>query len=498
MNNLNYYKKIAGSFHEVIVEDNYAFCIKSGGLIILDISSLDNIKELYFHPIFGVKAFCVKYEQKLIIVKTNKTFLTFNFDDITNVKVSLTDNLDTEVFDPKVFNECCFEKYLVKSEEYTIFIYDKSSNNLVSKIDLKEKIRILKTYQSYIVVGYAQKGLEFYTYKNNVLHLEHFISILGYNFIDDFYIYHNTIFIADVLGLRVVDISNLSKPEFKKGYLYNGWPKDIIVRNNFLYVADVYGIKIFNIKSDYEICGKIETQYNRTAKIFLQDDYLYLSDEATGLKIVDIKNNYEPKVISVLPLEHGLWDCVVEDNLAYLAGYKGGLKIADVTNKKNLVIINEIHFDKDVIGVHKSKDYLFVANSEDGVVIIDATLPRDLKIISKIKISTGKSWTVTSNDKFLFSANGKNGVSIFSLSDVTSPRLLKNIDTVEARDIIIKNNLLYVADGSAGLKMYDISNISNPELIFSYPSSGFTRGIWVDDNKIYLADGDGGIEILSV
>jgi hypothetical protein len=95
----------------------------------------------------------------------------------------------------------------------------------------------------------------------------------------------------------------------------------------------------------------------------------------------------------------------------------------------------------------------------------------------------------------LFAACGKVGVMIYDIRDIHNPVLVNQINTVEARDLIIKKNILYIADGQNGVEIYDINDILFPKKLKNIPSAAFTRGIMVDEKYIYKADGDGGLEI---
>ena len=251
------------------------------------------------------------------------------------------------------------------------------------------------------------------------------------------------------------------------------------------------GIKIYNKSEDFKLIGKFETNKNRVAKVIVKDNLAFLACEARGLKVIDVSDVSDPELISGLLLPKGAWDISEFEDYLYIASFTDGLIKVTYRDINKLKTVHKFSDNNEVIGIYVNKKAVFAACSYGGYKILD----HNLKVKTKVKIDGGRCWTVLTKEDYLFAACGNAGVFIYDLSDINRPVLLNIIQTMEARDLVVKGKLLYIADGQNGVKIYNIHNIKFPSKIKNIPSAAFTRGIMVDDEYIYKADGDGGLEI---
>ncbi len=355
---------------------------------------------------------------------------------------------------------------------------------------LAEEPRAVDFNRDVIAAAYKQKGIDFYR-RDTFEKTGHF-DFPGYSFIDDIKLGGNKLYIADVFGLRILDISDLEHPVLDDRFTgARGWAKDIALFETYVLAADVLGIKIYDGDRNFALVGKIESNKNRVAKVVTAGHYAFLSCEAVGLKVADLTDIKDPRLVSGVVLPKGVWDCAVYNGHVYLAAYTGGLMKIDFSDIKNLKQTAAHRGEREIIGVFVNERAVFSACSFDGFKIFN----HDLTPVVSVDGLDGRCWTVLENDGYLFVAAGKGGVYIYDVKDLGKPGLVNRVPTVESRDLVIKGSYLYIADGQKGASVYDITDVKNIKHIKTIPSAAFTRGIMVDDKYIYKADGDGGVEI---
>jgi len=450
--------KIGGNWHKIHVwkKENCIVAYKSGGIIFL---SLLNYEQMRYLPFYNFKTF---YIDKDILFIADRDL---NLYRLNNIFSHLSPN-NSKIIIPRKETLYC-----------------------INVLDIIDDVRAFDITDKFIICAYKQKGIDIFDNqsKKKLLHFD----FPGYSFVDDLVYYDDKIFIADVFGLRILDITNIRSPILNDFNTFKGWPKDVAVDENFVYIADVLGIKIFDKYNKFKLVGKFETNKNRVAKLVIKNNLAFLGCEASGLKILDISNPENPKPVSGLLLNKGAWDIFEYNNCIYIAAYTEGVYKVSYSNLKALTTVAKYTNKKEYIGIYVNNIAVFASCSFDGIDILD----HQLNLIKEIKITNGRCWTTLAYNDLLFAACGKVGVMIYDIRDIHNPVLVNQINTVEARDLIIKKNILYIADGQNGVEIYDINDILFPKKLKNIPSAAFTRGIMVDEKYIYKADGDGGLEI---
>lgn len=377
---------------------------------------------------------------------------------------------------------------LKKSQYYPVSTMAK--NDFPKPKNLIEQPCAISGNDRIIAVAYKQKGIDFF----NASSLEKIVhyDFPGYSYIDDICFKDNRLYIADVFGLRILDITDIQHPVLNDQLTqFKGWPKDIAVYSQYVIVADVLGIKIYDKARDFKMVGKIESNRNRIAKVVNDSHYAFCSCEAVGLKIADLSDIKHPKIISGLILPKGVWDCAVFGKNVYLAAYTQGLLKVDFSCIKQLDRTAVYHDGTEIIGVSVNERGVFCACSHDGFKIFD----HDLNLVGKEDKIEGRCWAILERNNRIYVAAGKVGVLIYDAHNLQNPQLLTCIPTQESRDLCLRDQLLYIADGQSGALVYDIHDIQRIQLRKHIPTSAFTRGVMVDKNFIYKGDGDGGFEV---
>jgi hypothetical protein len=470
-------KKIGGNWHKVETWNDYVIGYKSGGIVIVDPAAAET-KELYI-PFYDFSGFSIEENTLYIRDKQGQIF----YLDLGQLKSGEHKVRPYETSPAGRRGEPCVHPAFIDSTP------DQFDTETPTVEGLLEEPRAMDENDRFIVVAYKQKGIDFFRAGDGekIVHFD----FPGYSFVDDITLHGNTLYIADVFGLRILDITDLNNLRIDDRYThYKGWAKDAAIYKRYLLVADVLGIKIFDKQKNFNMVGKIESNRNRVAKVVTNGDYAFLSCEAVGLKIADLTDISNPRLISGIVMPAGVWDCAMYGDYAYLAAYTGGLKKVNCSNKKNLEQEKEYH-DEEIIGVHVNDRAVYAACSYNGFKILD----HNLNLIAAVNGIGGRCWTVLETGGYMFAAAGDEGVYVYEAKDLKNPVLVNRIKTAQARDLITRGNFLYVADGRNGALVYNIADIDKIECINKIPSAAFTRSIMVDEAYIYKADGDGGAEV---
>ena len=91
---------------------------------------------------------------------------------------------------------------------------------------------------------------------------------------------------------------------------------------------------------------------------------------------------------------------------------------------------------------------------------------------------------------------GSAGLSVFDLSDPTSPQVIGSLDLPdEGWGVVATLEYCYMACGSAGVQVANISNSESPILYDNLVTPGHAYGVAIDFEHIFVADGSEGFHI---
>lgn len=372
-------RKIAGNWHKLAFwgKENCLVAHKSAGLLLHPLC--DEASPRYI-PFYGLKEMAVLADHLHILVRDGRRYMLAGLQsDLEGVE-----NTSWDIEPPNVPLE---------------------------GLKLREEPRACACNNAIIVCAYKQDGIDFFSRESGNL-ISHF-DFPGYSFVDDVLLHQNSVYVADVFGLRILDISNVDKPSLDDSRIFRGWPKDVALTSRYVFVADVLGVKIFDKTRDFELAGKYETNKNRVAKVALKDDLAFLACEARGVKVLDIADVTAPKLISGLLLSKGAWDLAVWRDYLYVAAYSNGVLRVDYGNVKTPATDAKFTGLSEVIGIEVHNRAVFAACSYDGLAI----LRHDLTLRSHVPVEEGRCWATLVRGNCLFAACGEHGVLVLDITE---------------------------------------------------------------------------------
>ena len=116
---------------------------------------------------------------------------------------------------------------------------------------------------------------------------------------------------------------------------------------------------------------------------------------------------------------------------------------------------------------------------------------------AKGKIPTkGFAVDLTVQGEYVYLANGRDGLRIGRVDKNGSVEWTGHVQSSEARDVAIEDDILVLADGDGGVMFYRLTAPDSPALLSKYESSSYLSAVRVKAGRAYLAGGFRGIEIV--
>ena len=303
------------------------------------------------------------------------------------------------------------------------------------------------------------------------------------------------VFLASIIGLWIVDISNISalKTEYYYRTAFNNYK--CIEQNDYIYIANALaGLKILDVsnpKMPY-LTGYFDTN-SSLIDIGVDGQYAYLLTE-NGFNILDIDNPKKPVSLGEIlfsdTTQTVLPRFMTFDGLyVYVVRPSKKLTIIDIKDKKNPSIEVTVPLKNEPYGLAKKGTWLFVAEGDSGIQIFDVKEPFNIPLISKNIISEASRGIYIKNN-LLFSGNGgEDGIKVYDISDECKPVLLSQADInggVTYMNLITSENYLYVSS-YYNLEIFDISNPNDIKLT-GYSRGNESNGISAKDELIFLCN----------
>ncbi len=197
---------------------------------------------------------------------------------------------------------------------------------------------------------------------------------------------------------------------------------------------------------------------------------------------------------------------IVRNDIAFVAERSAGIEILNVTNPESITEIADYYDEESSFtDMEIQGDYLYTAAGKNGLTIFDISDVYDTFLpVSFLPGLTNYTNFLTLENNLVFLDNNKEGFSIIDVSDVTDPQILSNI-TIEtdSRDIAISGDYAYLVGYQTGIIVYDISNPSHPVEEISYASevsigSIKAESIEIVGNTAYVAIGLSGFAIFDI
>lgn len=378
-----------------------------------------------------------------------------------------------------------------------------ASASAISSIEIPTGIKGLdfKDNYAYILGSYPYRlsVIDVSSPRNPVM-LKTEESIAGSADLQDIVVEDGYAFIADgYAGLRIMDVSNPSKPQHVKDFDLQGRAFNIYKSGNEVHVgvekkyfnlADVSnpeepkqmytesfissyeytsivvdnkklyfnggGARIYDI-SNLKSPQRLNKNPVEADSIQVQGNYLYSTIGETGLLVYDISDLASPALFSTTPFPMGIpRDLSVDGKWAAgISNSPYSINLFDISNPKKPVARQSYKYDRYPNSVTIKDNYAYVARAEDGLDIIKINDDGLLELVKNIP-SNGRYVhyaTVSGKKAFVL----KDGADIYDISEPKNPVFLEHINSNgQASRAVVDNGYIYFADGYVGVTIAKI------------------------------------------
>lgn len=197
-----------------------------------------------------------------------------------------------------------------------------------------------------------------------------------------------------------------------------------------------------------------------------------------------------------------VWGYTAPDGREYalLCVRNKGLSIIDITDDEpvEVGIAPSINPNSDAKDVKVYDHYAILIKENEPAQVIDLADPTNPLTVSTIHIGPqqngGGAHNAFVQDNYLYTLgdHGTGGLTIYDLTDPTSPIIVGQFQQRYYHDIQVRDDIGYAAAiGGEGVDILDLSDKTQPVLInnFNYPGSG-AHNCWTTEDGKYLFVGD--------
>ncbi|MFX1569057.1 MAG: LVIVD repeat-containing protein [Promethearchaeota archaeon] len=271
---------------------------------------------------------------------------------------------------------------------------------------------------------------------------------------------------------------------------------DVQVHGNYAYVTNNDGLMVIDVSNPSNPNKVGELLCGGAFGIDVSSNLVYIASVSNGMIIADISNPTNP--VQLGQYSGGAYRIAVSDPYAYVGDFNGGFTILNISDSTNPVLVGA-YSDPRCDAIEFKDNFVYYANAEQGLKVVSVSNPSTPQLVRTVSQTGGGNDIHITNDTLFLACWGA-GIRVIDISNPTAPLMLDSYDDNDGGEelgLIERNGYLYVADNSG----VEIFNISNPNSIVEIAQRtsgvGAAHDIDVDDEYVYVAQA-GGLLILEV
>jgi len=519
---------------DVEVDGNYAYCVFSNGLVVIDVANPGQpefVSRLYLHgsgkgiDVSGNYAYIADFHSGLKIVDifdpanpalisgydtpglSYDVFIEGDYAYIADsypsgLQIINVQNPASPVFTGS-YDSLSAQKLYV-SGQYAYITPQIGNLNIINVSDPQSPSFVASVSGSYDARGvyvsenYAYVIRDIYQDRTEfrIFDISDPANPVTMDFIDfytsdprDIYLYGDLAFIVDRFYLHIVDVEDPANI-FEAGSISSSG-YGIYGYDEFAYIAGGNnGLAVFYVSdpSNPLLAGMFHTPDN-TDDVYISGNYAYTASNSSGLYIMDISNPYDPAIVSNHGGSEGISKIFISDNYAYTANKFIGsfdyLGITDLSDLHNPVQRGFYDSGLNIFDIQVSANYAFLANPQ--MIIVDVTDPDNPG-----HVWTYSGWAVLDlfvDGNYAYAALGwsYDSLLIFDISDPENPAVIGNYSISNPRDIFVHGGYAYIPRSASGLDILDVSDPSNPVFVANCNPPDWAQMVYVAGDYAYLA-----------
>ncbi len=450
-----------GTYYDVTVSGNYAYCVGDDGLDIIDVSEPASVRLIssFAHTSDedSLSYTRVKMEGRRLYILSRGTLLII---DVSNPG------------SPSLWGRVDLEKYCMDIALDNGYAFVSGGSN--------REIRILDISGS----SPPTPGSEV-TYSTAE-------TVYGLHISGDY------LYAATEDGVDILNISNPAAPAHVTSISIGTSCFDVVVEGHLAFV-EKYGseLLIYNITNPAAPVKVGEyTQFDWLRGFFVENSTLFVCDGDTGIKILDVSSPSSPELLAEHIYPGVPFRCFKNGDRLYVTDGGRGLRIVDVSEPSAPALLGGRESFGRAWTSLKQGDYLFIGKKY-GLQILDVSKPSAPSAVSQvIRDMVVRTMAVKDSTLFLGAAVMSGAAfMVYDISNIETPVKLAEVARAgdQMRYLEVYGDYAY-AEGDGKLNVYDISDPSNPAIVNTVEEDGFdfqrngTTGYLLGEYELILLD----------
>ena len=334
-------------------------------------------------------------------------------------------------------------------------VRDPSNPRLISKVNTPGSAIDLTLTEGYAYVAADANALQIINTSQpdqaTIVGMSGLAANAGGIFVDQ-----NHAFIADGFGLRIIDVSDVTRPYLDAFISTPGQARDVTVEGNYAYVADGF----------------------------------------QGVRLIDVSNKQAPVEIADFDTPGYAGDIVILNGYGYIADGMAGLQIVALT-QNSIQPIGSYNSPGYAEAVALWRQYALLADGQGGLQILDVSNPVSPQLVSTMNADPyAQGVTAIGNDAFVANAYGET-ISRIDISDPANPQSVETLAVPGyAYDVYVNRDVAFMPVELKGMQMVDVRTHGHSFAAGGYGTGGKVRRVVMRDNTLFILNVDGGLTIL--
>lgn len=435
--------------YDVQVRGNYAYYCFSPGLVILDIS---NIEELSF-----VSRLYIPGDNRNIVISDNYAFIFGHHDRLRIIDIADPEN-------PRFVSDVAIDAEVdnVRVERNYVYAAAGLMGMLIIDVSDPSAPEIITEYPA---------GCD----------IESIVVIDTLAFIAGRFIYPSS------EPFQIINVADVYNPELI-GYIDEnmGWNHDMIVEGDYAYLANSYEgffiVDISSLSNPYILTQVEDITYPRVlGKV---DDYLFMDFGFDTLQVFDVSAPASPEQVGFHEIGRSAMNFDISDGYLFVAG--DDLPILDVLDVENIRQVSEYEVPSATTSAFKVGDFLYTAETGFGLHIHDMTDPAYPDRISQLELPE-YYYTYHLSENYLYSLNG-NELGIIDISDPSSPgEIFLHTFERDFVDVFVNEPYIYLTSFSWGVSVYQRISRDSLEFIRDFNCDEYAFDVEIENNTGYFS-----------
>lgn len=225
------------------------------------------------------------------------------------------------------------------------------------------------------------------------------------------------------------------------------------------------------------------------------DNRLYIVEESRGIIIDDLTLPLAPEPLEVIDAGSFAWRLDATESRVYLSSMRRGLRGYSLATQQLLFTIEAR--GNSYMSVHRGYQ-LFVAEGREGVSVYDVTDPLSVKALSHLALE-GITVDLVLRGDLLLAASGRGGISLVDIRDPSKPQILQNMGAGKLyTKLQIVGKYLYAADGDKQIDVFLLGKTERLTFVRSLALAGSVRDFFLDGERLFVAESTFGVSLIDV